>query len=148
MMRGRSATDRGSAAYSFRNKSYLNSCAFEIACDFRLWHIAAFRCDAMTSALRAPTTDVALPRTRSGNSASTNATALLAVSSADALGQGTIIRTNAIMVVERTQYVAKPGLATEVLDLRRKASAVPFRSAFQSEKYSSNIIVVMEASLM
>ena len=53
-----------------------------------------------------------------------SATALLAVSSADALGQGTIIPTNAIMIVERTQYFAKPGLAAEVLDLRRKASAV------------------------
>jgi hypothetical protein len=28
------------------------------------------------------------------------------------------------MIVERTQYFAKPGLAAEVLDLRRKASAV------------------------
>jgi hypothetical protein len=28
------------------------------------------------------------------------------------------------MIVERTQYFAKPGLAGEVLDLRRKASAV------------------------
>jgi hypothetical protein len=29
-----------------------------------------------------------------------------------------------MMIVERTQYFAKPGLAAEVLDLRRKASAV------------------------
>ena len=28
------------------------------------------------------------------------------------------------MIFERTQYFAKPGLAAEVLDLRRKASAV------------------------
>ena len=37
------------------------------------------------------------------------------------LGQGTITPTG---VVERTHYYAKPGLAAEVLDLRRKASAV------------------------
>jgi hypothetical protein len=43
---------------------------------------------------------------------------------ATALGQGTIIQTNAIMIVERTQYFAKPGLAAEVLKLRRKACAV------------------------
>jgi hypothetical protein len=48
------------------------------------------------------------------------ATALPVVSPADALGQGTIIPTNAIMIVERTQYFPKPGLAAEVLDLRRK----------------------------
>ena len=52
------------------------------------------------------------------------ATALPVVSPADALGQGTIFPTSATMIVERTQYFAKPGLATEVLDLRRKASAV------------------------
>src|SRR5260370_29696163 len=52
------------------------------------------------------------------------ATALPVVSPADALGQGTIIPTNAIMIVERTQYFAKPGLAAEVLAVRRKASAV------------------------
>ena len=39
-----------------------------------------------------------------------------------ALAQGTITPTGAI--VERTHYYAKPGLAAEVLDLRRKASAV------------------------
>jgi hypothetical protein len=39
------------------------------------------------------------------------------------LGQGTIIPTNAIMIVERTHYFAKPGLAAEVLDQRRKACA-------------------------
>ena len=43
---------------------------------------------------------------------------------AAALAQGTIISTNAIMIVERTQYFANPGLAAEVLDLRRKACAV------------------------
>ena len=36
------------------------------------------------------------------------------------LGQGT----NGTKIVERTQYYAKPGLAAEVLDVRRKASAV------------------------
>jgi hypothetical protein len=39
------------------------------------------------------------------------------------LGQGTILPT-AIRIVERTHYYAKPGLAAEVLDMRRKASAV------------------------
>jgi hypothetical protein len=43
---------------------------------------------------------------------------------AAALAQGTIISTNAIMIVERTQYFANPGLAAEVLNLRRKACAV------------------------
>ena len=52
------------------------------------------------------------------------AAALPVVPSAPALGQGTIIPTNATMIVERTQYFAKPGLAAEVLDLRCKASAV------------------------
>jgi hypothetical protein len=52
------------------------------------------------------------------------AAALPVVPSAPAFGQGTIIPTNATMIVERTQYFAKPGLAAEVLDLRRKASAV------------------------
>jgi hypothetical protein len=37
------------------------------------------------------------------------------------LGQGTI---SPIRIVERTQYYAKPGLAAEVLDVRRKASGV------------------------
>jgi hypothetical protein len=40
------------------------------------------------------------------------------------LGQGTITPTGATRIVERTQYYAKPGLAAEVLDVRRKASAV------------------------
>ena len=52
------------------------------------------------------------------------ATALPVISTVDALGQSTIVPTNATMIVERTQYFAKPGLAAEVLDLRRKASAV------------------------
>ena len=52
------------------------------------------------------------------------AAALPAVPSAPALGQGTIIPTNATLIVERTQYFAKPGLGAEVLDVRRKASAV------------------------
>jgi hypothetical protein len=41
-----------------------------------------------------------------------------------ALGQGTTIATNPIMIVERTHYFAKPRSAAEVLDLRRKACAV------------------------
>jgi hypothetical protein len=40
------------------------------------------------------------------------------------LGQGTIIPTGAIRIVERTHYYAKRGLAAQVLDQRRKASAV------------------------
>ena len=52
------------------------------------------------------------------------AAALPAVPSAPALGQGTIIPTSATLIVERTQYFAKPRLAAEVLDVRRKASAV------------------------
>ena len=40
------------------------------------------------------------------------------------LAQGTISPTKANMLVERTQYFAKPGMAAEVLDLRRKACAV------------------------
>src|SRR5260221_2674974 len=40
------------------------------------------------------------------------------------LGQGTITAIGDIGIVERTQYYAKPGLAAEVLDVRRKASAV------------------------
>src|SRR5262245_50511605 len=50
--------------------------------------------------------------------------ALPVVSFTVALGQGTPIPTNAIMIVERTHYFAKPGLAAEVLDVRRWASAV------------------------
>src|SRR5713226_9107690 len=52
------------------------------------------------------------------------AAALPVVSPAAALGQGTIVPTKAIMIVERTHYFAKPGLAAEVLDPRRKACAV------------------------
>jgi hypothetical protein len=47
-----------------------------------------------------------------------------AVPTATVLGQGTITPTGAIRIVERTHYYAKPGLAAEVLDVRRKASAV------------------------
>jgi hypothetical protein len=54
----------------------------------------------------------------------TGAAALPIVSPAAELGQGKITPTNAIMIVERTHYFAKPGLAAEVLDLRRKACAV------------------------
>jgi hypothetical protein len=41
------------------------------------------------------------------------AAALPVVPSAPAFGQGTIIPTNATMIVERTQYFAKPGLAAD-----------------------------------
>src|SRR5262245_52992024 len=51
-------------------------------------------------------------------------TAALQIASPAALGQGTIAPTGAIRIVERTHYYAKPGLAAEVLDVRRKASAV------------------------
>jgi hypothetical protein len=52
-------------------------------------------------------------------------TAALPIASAIAvLGQGTITPIGAIRIVERTQYYATPGLADEVLDVRRKASAV------------------------
>ena len=37
---------------------------------------------------------------------------------------GQVTSTGPIRIVERTQYYAKPGLAAEVLDVRRKASAV------------------------
>ena len=47
-----------------------------------------------------------------------------AVPTATVLGQGTITPTGATRIVERTHYYAKPGLAGEVLDVRRKASAV------------------------
>jgi len=40
------------------------------------------------------------------------------------LAQGTITPTGVIRIVERTHYYAKLGLAAEVLDQRRKASAV------------------------
>jgi hypothetical protein len=52
------------------------------------------------------------------------ATALPVVSPATLLGQGTIVPTIAIMIVERTHYFAKPGSAAEVLALRRQACAV------------------------
>jgi hypothetical protein len=41
-----------------------------------------------------------------------------------ALGQGNTTPNAATGIVERTHYYAKPGLAAEVLDVRRKASAV------------------------
>ena len=41
-----------------------------------------------------------------------------------ALGQGNSTPNGATGIVERTHYYAKPGLAAEVLDVRRKASAV------------------------
>ena len=50
--------------------------------------------------------------------------ALPVVSPAAAFGPGTIIPSNSIKIVERTHYFAKPGLAAEVLEIRRKASAV------------------------
>jgi hypothetical protein len=51
-------------------------------------------------------------------------TALPIASPVAALAQGTLTTTGAIRIVERTHYYAKPGLAADVLDLRRKASAV------------------------
>ena len=47
-----------------------------------------------------------------------------AVPTTAVLGQGTITAPGTIRIVERTHYYAKPGLAAEVLDVRRKASAV------------------------
>jgi hypothetical protein len=44
--------------------------------------------------------------------------------SAAVLGQNTTTPAGAIKVVERTHYYAKPGLVAEVLEQRRKASAV------------------------
>ena len=49
-------------------------------------------------------------------------TAALPIAPVAVLGQST--PTGAIRIVERTHYYAKPGLAAEVFDLRRKASAV------------------------
>jgi hypothetical protein len=40
------------------------------------------------------------------------------------LAQDTITPADTIRIVERTHYYAKPGLAAEVLDVRRKASGV------------------------
>jgi hypothetical protein len=40
------------------------------------------------------------------------------------LGQSAITPAGITKIVERTHYYAKPGLAAEVLDVRRKASAV------------------------
>jgi hypothetical protein len=52
------------------------------------------------------------------------AAALPIASSMAAPGQTTITPIGTMSIVERTQYYAKPGLAAEVLDMRRKASAV------------------------
>ena len=55
----------------------------------------------------------------------TAATSALSIASPIAvLGQGTNTPTGAVRIVERTQYYANPGLAAEVLDVRRTASAV------------------------
>jgi hypothetical protein len=54
----------------------------------------------------------------------TGAATLPAVSPAPVLGQGTTIPNPATRIVERTHYYAKPGLAGEVLEQRRKACAV------------------------
>jgi hypothetical protein len=52
-------------------------------------------------------------------------TAALPIASPVAVrGEGTIAPTGTTKIFERTQYYAKPGLAAEVLDIRRKASAV------------------------
>jgi hypothetical protein len=50
--------------------------------------------------------------------------ALPLASPAAVLGQAASTSAGAIRIVERTHYYAKPGLASEVLDQRRKASAV------------------------
>ena len=76
------------------------------------------------------------------------AAALPAVPSAPALGQGTIIPTNATLIVERTQYFAKPGLAAEVLDVDARLPPCASRSGFQPVKYSSNILAGTGASPM
>ena len=52
------------------------------------------------------------------------AAALPVVSPAAAVGPGPMNQADAIKIVERTHYFAKPGLAAQVLDLRRKACAV------------------------
>jgi hypothetical protein len=52
------------------------------------------------------------------------AVALPAVSPIAVLGQTSTTPNAGIRIVERTQYYAKPGLAAEVLEQRRKASAV------------------------
>ena len=52
------------------------------------------------------------------------AAALPAVSPTAVLGQSSNIPNAAIRIVERTHYYAKPGLAAEVLEQRRKACAV------------------------
>jgi len=52
------------------------------------------------------------------------AAALPSVSPVAVLAQGAAIPNAAIRIVERTHYYAKPGLAAEVLEQRRKASAV------------------------
>jgi hypothetical protein len=70
------------------------------------------------------------------------AAALPVVPSAPALGQGTIIPTNATMIVERTQYFAKPGLAADVLDLRRKDCGRPFlRRCAASNSHTIGVIL-------
>ena len=75
--------------------------------------------------------------------------AALPIVPAAALGQGTIVPTNATTIVERTQYFAKPGLAAAVAQSTTQALApCAFRSAFQPAKYLLSIIVVMAASQM
>jgi hypothetical protein len=65
-----------------------------------------------------------LPRRQFLHLAAGTAGLLRVLSPAAALAQGTITPTGGIRIVERTHYYAKSGLAAEVLDQRRKASAV------------------------
>jgi hypothetical protein len=62
-----------------------------------------------------------LPRRTFLHLAAGTAAAMPIASPVAVLGHST---TDAIRIVERTQYYAKPGLAAEVLDQRRKASTV------------------------
>jgi hypothetical protein len=65
-----------------------------------------------------------------------------------ALAQGTLTATGAIGIVERTHYYAKLGLAAEVLDLRRKASAVRISIGLPAGEIFVNIPAVTAASRM
>ena len=76
------------------------------------------------------------------------AATLPVVPSAPALGQGTIIPTNVTLIVERTQYFAKPGLAAESSMYDARLPPCASRSGFQSVKYSLNIPAVTAPSRM
>ena len=72
----------------------------------------------------------------------------VAVPTAAVLGQGTITPPGTIGIVERTHYYAKPGLAAEVLDVRRKASAVRLSIGLPAGEISQNVLAVTAASRM